>query len=111
MSSETKARRVAILLSERHHLRGRGWSARLIHELLRVPDETRDHYRGVVRLWQEDRVIEAEKHPSFLRYQRERKIRSEALRKKWTDDDIRKIVCQMRDIDLTFKEEVEVVWD
>ena len=30
---------------------------------------------------------------------------------KWTDDDIRKIVCQMLDIDLTFKEEVEVVWD
>jgi hypothetical protein len=81
-------RRLANLLSERHHLRRRGWSAYLIRELLGAPDETRDHYRGLVRLWREDRVVAAEKHPAFLSYQRERTNRSEALRKRWRGEDI-----------------------
>jgi LAGLIDADG DNA endonuclease family len=76
------------LFSERHHLRPRGWSARLIRDLLGAPDETRGHYRGTVRLWREDRVVEAETHPAFLNYQREHNTRSAALRKGWTVEEL-----------------------
>src|ERR1019366_916575 len=72
VSAKGEVRRLTGLFSERHHPRRRGWSARLIRELLSVPDVTRDHYRGMVRLWREDRVVEAENHPAFLSYQCER---------------------------------------
>ena len=101
VSTKGKVRSLTSLFSERHDLRRRGWSARLIRELLGAPDATRDHYRGVVRLWREDRVVEAEKHPAFLSYQCERTHRSEAPRTKWTDGDI----CRLRQMVPTQSEE------
>jgi hypothetical protein len=69
-------------------LRKRGWCERLIDRYLGAPDETRAHYRGTVRLWREERVIEAEKLPDFFAYRNEHTNRSRAPRENWTDAEV-----------------------
>jgi hypothetical protein len=60
-------------------LRARGWSARLIEELLGDPDYSkRNPYRrgSPILRWQEERVINAEKAEPFLHHQEHREKRS-----------------------------------
>ena len=63
-------------------LRQRGWSDRLIRELLGKPDTIRDsayHWKGPPRqLYACDRVVVAEADPAFISYQGSRARRSAA---------------------------------